>query len=146
VISKFSFLRIEANYTFNLLLVCSCRGNTISVGVVSPYREQVVYLDSKLTTKDEWKNILDVEVQSVDGFQGGEKDIIIISTVRTGKKIGFLSDDRRTNVALTRARYLLFFFSNLCGEHHAIYFSLLRMLCRDSVRNSVEGLVINHES
>jgi senataxin len=91
-----------------LYKVCSCRGNSkISVGVIAPYRAQVLFLDSKLSTKDKWKNTLDVEVKSIDGFQGGEKDIIIISTVRTGKNIGFLKDRQRTNVALTRARFCL---------------------------------------
>lgn len=91
-----------------LYKVCSCRGNSkISVGVIAPYRAQVLFLDSKLSTKDKWKNTLDVEVKSVDGFQGAEKDIIIFSTVRTGRKIGFLSNRQRTNVALTRARFCL---------------------------------------
>lgn len=49
-----------------------------------------------------------VSIRSVDGFQGGEEDIIIISTVRSNGRgaIGFLSNQQRTNVALTRARYL----------------------------------------
>lgn len=49
-----------------------------------------------------------VSVRSVDGFQGGEEDIIIISTVRSNKngKIGFLDNRQRANVALTRARYV----------------------------------------
>ena len=50
-----------------------------------------------------------IEVNTVDGYQGREKNIILISCVRTGKKgIGFLSDARRLNVALTRAKYAVF--------------------------------------
>ncbi|GLJ34022.1 hypothetical protein SUGI_0684210 [Cryptomeria japonica] len=89
-----------------------CReGLKISVGVISPYNAQVSYLEGRLMKKDEWKNTIDVEVKSVDGFQGGEKDIIIISTVRT-ENIGFLSDHRRANVALTRARFCLWIVGN----------------------------------
>lgn len=52
-----------------------------------------------------------MDVRSVDGFQGGEKDVIIISAVRSNanRSIGFLSSSQRVNVALTRARYCCFF-------------------------------------
>ncbi|GLJ34036.1 hypothetical protein SUGI_0684510 [Cryptomeria japonica] len=95
-----------------LFKVCAARQMRISVGVISPYSAQVRYLESKLTSKDEWMNNIDIEVKSVDGFQGGEKDIIIISTVRTNNNIGFLSDWRRANVALTRARFCLWIVGN----------------------------------
>ncbi|KAL2897301.1 putative helicase MAGATAMA 3 [Bienertia sinuspersici] len=83
----------------------------ISIGIISPYKAQVNAIEQKL---EETKSIgenggFTVSVRSVDGFQGGEEDVIIISTVRcngTGS-VGFLSDCRRTNVALTRARYCL---------------------------------------
>ena len=55
-----------------------------------------------------------VNVRSVDGFQGGEEDIIIISTVRSNGmgKVGFLSNRQRTNVSLTRAKYAIIAYAN----------------------------------
>ena len=53
----------------------------------------------------------DIEVNTVDGYQGREKDIIIISTVRT-QSLGFLRDYRRMNVAITRAKHMLWIVGN----------------------------------
>ncbi|WP_020475618.1 AAA domain-containing protein [Zavarzinella formosa] len=71
-----------------------------SIGVISPYRAQVRLLRDKLA------DVPDLEVDSVDGFQGREKEAIVISFVRSNHEgeIGFLGDTRRTNVAFTRAR------------------------------------------
>ncbi|CAN5221462.1 AAA domain-containing protein [soil metagenome] len=71
-----------------------------SIGVITPYRAQVRLL------RDLFADVPDLEVDSVDGFQGREKEAIIISLVRSNVKgeIGFLADTRRTNVAFTRAR------------------------------------------
>ena len=79
----------------------------ISVGVVSPYAAQVVAIQDKIGVKFEQVDGFSVKVKSVDGFQGGEEDIIIISTVRSNSSgsIGFISSPQRANVALTRARY-----------------------------------------
>jgi len=75
--------------------------------VISPYAAQVSSIQHKLGRKYEKKEGFTIKVKSVDGFQGGEEDVIIISTVRSnrGNNIGFLSSSQRTNVALTRARY-----------------------------------------
>ncbi|KAE8637320.1 hypothetical protein CSA_019106 [Cucumis sativus] len=83
----------------------------ISIGIISPYNAQVSSIQEKLGRKYEKKNNegFGVKVKSIDGFQGGEEDVIIISTVRSnnGHNIGFLSNKQRTNVALTRARFCL---------------------------------------
>ena len=70
------------------------------IGVITPYRAQVRRLRERLA------DVPDVEVDSVDGFQGREKEAVAISLVRSNPegKIGFLADARRLNVALTRAR------------------------------------------
>jgi superfamily I DNA and/or RNA helicase len=78
----------------------------LSVGVISPYAAQVVAIREKLGRKYDNLDGFAVKVKSIDGFQGGEEDIIIISTVRCNSygSIGFVSNHQRTNVALTRAR------------------------------------------
>lgn len=75
------------------------------IGVISPYAEQVRYLRTQIS-EDGFAKDLDIEVDSIDGFQGQEKDVIYISLVRSNEngEIGFLADERRLNVALTRAR------------------------------------------
>ncbi|KAE8646153.1 hypothetical protein Csa_015585 [Cucumis sativus] len=80
----------------------------ISVGVVSPYLAQVEAIKENIGRDYSNCSSFSVKVSSVDGFQGGEKDIIIISTVRSNRSssIGFLSSNQRTNVALTRARWI----------------------------------------
>ncbi|KAH9698631.1 hypothetical protein KPL71_024082 [Citrus sinensis] len=86
----------------------------VSIGVVSPYTAQVVAIRKKIGSEYENKDGFTVKVKSVDGFQGGEEDIIIISTVRcnTGGSIGFISNPQRVNVALTRARHCLWILGN----------------------------------
>ena len=79
----------------------------ITVGIISPYKEQVQYLTQLIAADEELKNApAKIVVKTVDGFQGQERDIIYISLVRSNdtKEIGFLNDIRRMNVALTRAR------------------------------------------
>jgi superfamily I DNA and/or RNA helicase len=80
------------------------------VGVISAYRSQIGILESAIApnNKQLWKN-LHIIIHTVDAFQGGECDIIIYDLVRSNKnkKLGFTSDDRRLNVALSRAKQLL---------------------------------------
>ncbi|CAM8950584.1 unnamed protein product [Rhodiola kirilowii] len=91
----------------------SSRGN-LSVGVISPYTAQVVAIQERLGRKYENIDGFQIKVKSVDGFQGGEEDIVIISTVRSNSagSIRFLSIHQRTNVALTRARHCLWILGN----------------------------------
>ncbi|XP_076911050.1 uncharacterized protein LOC143568900 [Bidens hawaiensis] len=84
-------------------------GKKLAIGVVSSYAAQVVSIQEKLAKKYEKLDGFSVKVKTVDGFQGGEEDIIILSTVRSNShgSVGFLSSPQRSNVALTRARYIL---------------------------------------
>ncbi|KAL0413737.1 UNVERIFIED_CONTAM: Helicase SEN1 [Sesamum radiatum] len=86
----------------------------LSIGLISPYAAQVVAIGDKLPQTFQNHEKFKVKVKSIDGFQGGEEDIIIISTVRSnnGGSIGFLSSPQRTNVALTRARHCLWILGN----------------------------------
>ncbi|KAI3778679.1 hypothetical protein L2E82_08062 [Cichorium intybus] len=86
----------------------------LSIGVVSPYAAQVVSIEEKLRYKYEKCDGFSVTVKSIDGFQGGEEDIIILSTVRSNSRgsVGFISSPQRTNVALTRARHCLWILGN----------------------------------
>lgn len=82
--------------------------NTPSIALISPYREQVIHIKQQL---EEDPNLQDrsISINTIDGFQGQEKDVIYISLVRSNEKaeIGFLKDYRRMNVAMTRARMQL---------------------------------------
>ncbi|PNT69243.1 hypothetical protein BRADI_3g51900v3 [Brachypodium distachyon] len=87
----------------------------LSVGVVSPYKGQVRAIQEKLgKTYEVRPGEFSVKVRSVDGFQGAEEDIIIISTVRSNAagSVGFLNNVNRTNVALTRAKHCLWILGN----------------------------------
>jgi hypothetical protein len=82
---------------------------SLSIGVITFYRWQ----KEKLTLMAEGQGFKEVEVNTVDGFQGAEKDVIIISCVRSGNSIGFLEEGERLNVALTRAKRALIVIGNI---------------------------------
>ncbi|MES2138560.1 MAG: AAA domain-containing protein [Bacteroidota bacterium] len=82
-------------------------GKRITIGIISPYKEQVQYLINKVEEDEDFNNYRSqIAIKTVDGFQGQERDVIYISLVRSNdlKEIGFLNDIRRMNVALTRAK------------------------------------------
>ncbi|MEZ3518492.1 MAG: AAA family ATPase [Muribaculaceae bacterium] len=87
----------------------------VDVGIISPYRAQVQYLRSLIRRVPFFKPFRHlISVNTVDGFQGQERDVIIVSLVRSNDAgdIGFLRDLRRMNVAITRARMKLLIIGN----------------------------------
>lgn len=79
----------------------------ITIGIISPYKEQVILLQELLPQQEDIQKFLSwISVKTIDGFQGQERDVIYISLVRSNDsgEIGFLNDTRRMNVALTRAK------------------------------------------
>ncbi|KAB1211384.1 putative ATP-dependent helicase C29A10.10c [Morella rubra] len=87
----------------------------VSIGVISPYKGQVFAIEQKVQKYSAYSDDgFTVSVRTVDGFQGAEEDLIIISTVRSNGdgEVGFLSIWQRANVALTRARYCLWILGN----------------------------------
>ncbi|CAI5532598.1 unnamed protein product [Closterium sp. Naga37s-1] len=112
---------VEAALVLTLLhrLAHACRGvathtqggTGLKVGVISPYKRQVEALQGAVQVQARegaWRQLL-VEAGTVDGFQGRECDVIILSTVRcnTAGSIGFVADPRRLNVAVTRAHHAM---------------------------------------
>ncbi|KAL0773308.1 hypothetical protein Bca101_038459 [Brassica carinata] len=104
---------VIAEIISNLSKVSSERRMKVNVGVISPYKGQVRAIQERVSSLPSGQ-LLTLNVRSVDGFQGGEEDIIIISTVRSNGngKVGFLSNRQRANVALTRARHCLWVVGN----------------------------------
>ena len=107
---------------------------SIDVGIISPYRAQVQYL-KKLIKKYEffkpYRRL--ISVNTVDGFQGQERDVILISLVRSNDEgqIGFLKDLRRMNVAMTRARMKLIILGNKdTMTKHPFYKKLWEYVCK----------------
>ena len=108
----------EANLTLSLLQIYFQRvgkqrilDDRIDVGIISPYRAQVQYLKRLIKKRAFFKPFRHlITVNTVDGFQGQERDVVLISLVRANDtgQIGFLRDLRRMNVAITRARMKLF--------------------------------------
>jgi ATP-dependent RNA/DNA helicase IGHMBP2 len=91
---------VEAELVIKKVHELLSRGLTSDqIAIISPYSAQVKLLREKLKQ-------LDIEIDSVDGFQGREKEVVIVSLVRSNREgeVGFLADTRRMNVALTRAR------------------------------------------
>ena len=109
----------------------------IDFGLISPYKAQVQYLRNKIKTNAALRPYRSLfTVNTVDGFQGQERDVIFISLVRANEdgQIGFLNDLRRMNVAITRARMKLV----ILGEKttlakHAFYRKLIEYIEKEVI-------------
>ncbi|EEF49717.1 ATP-dependent helicase NAM7, putative [Ricinus communis] len=137
------FNRIEVSKVVEIIRKLQCTDiNETDIGVITPYRQQVLKIKKALET---WE-MSDVKVGSVEQFQGQEKEVIIISSVRSTVKhndfertycLGFLSNPKRFNVAVTRARSLLI----IVGNPHIIskdpYWEEILWYCVDN--NSYQG-------
>jgi len=92
-----------------------------SIGIISPYKAQVLHIRNEIERDERLAPIEQITVNTIDSFQGQERDVIYISLVRSneGGEIGFLSDHRRMNVAMTRARMKLIMIgdSGTLGAH-----------------------------
>lgn len=101
------------------------------IGIITPYEGQRSYIVSSMQANGTLKKELykEIEVASVDAFQGREKDYIVLSCVRSNdhQGIGFLNDPRRLNVALTRAKYGVVILGNpkVLSKHPLWHFLLL---------------------
>ncbi|MBX2844411.1 MAG: AAA family ATPase [Flammeovirgaceae bacterium] len=118
---------------------------TFSVGLISPYKAQVQYLREKFNEDIDLTVFSDfVDINSIDGFQGQERDIIYISLVRSNDKnvIGFLNDIRRLNVALTRAKKKLVVIGDSSTlSNHSFYNSFLAYIDKiDSYKSAWEWI------
>lgn len=116
------------------------------IGVITPYEGQRSYIVNHMQTHGKLRKEFykEVEVASVDAFQGREKDYIILSCVRSNdhQGIGFLSDPRRLNVALTRAKYGLVLLGNpKVLSKHPLWHRLLTHYKEKNVL--VEGVLSN---
>lgn len=103
------------------------------IAVITPYAAQARLLRDLIASQG-------IEVDTVDGFQGREKEAIVISLVRSNSKgeVGFLADTRRTNVALTRARRKLIVFGDSSTlANHEFYLRLLDYFEREDVYGTV---------
>ena len=116
------------------------------IGIITPYEGQRSYVVQNMANAGSFKKDLyrEIEVASVDAFQGREKDFIVLSCVRSNEHqgIGFLSDPRRLNVALTRARYGLVILGNpkVLAKHPLWHYLLLHFKERGCL---VEGPLTN---
>ncbi|EDW07691.2 regulator of nonsense transcripts 1 homolog [Drosophila mojavensis] len=122
------------------------------IGIITPYEGQRAYLVQYMQYQGSLHSRLyqEIEIASVDAFQGREKDIIIMSCVRSNERqgIGFLNDPRRLNVALTRAKYGIIIVGNpkvlakqQLWNHLLNFYKDRKVLVEGSLNNLKESLI-----
>ncbi|XP_023013225.1 regulator of nonsense transcripts 1 homolog [Leptinotarsa decemlineata] len=122
------------------------------IGVITPYEGQRAYLVQYMQYQGSLHSKLyqEIEIASVDAFQGREKDIIIMSCVRSNEHqgIGFLNDPRRLNVALTRSKYGIIIVGNPkvlskqpLWNHLLSFYKEQKVLCEGPLTNLKESLI-----
>ena len=114
----------------------------IDFGLISPYKAQVKYLRSKIKKSAVLKPIKQqLSINTIDGFQGQERDVVMISLVRSNDdgRIGFLSDLRRMNVAITRARMKVMIVGDASTLQHHKFYAQLRAYIEQLAPESQHG-------
>ncbi|KAE8646088.1 probable RNA helicase SDE3 [Cucumis sativus] len=138
------FNRIEVSKVVEIVRKLADGGNLTeeNIGVITPYRQQVLKIRKAFDSLD----MIDIKVGSVEQFQGQERQVIIVSTVRSTIKhnefdktycLGFLSNPRRFNVAVTRAISLLVIIGNPHIINQDVYWNKLLWQCVD--KESYQG-------
>ena len=119
----------EANVVMNLVKALLSVGvPSDNIGVVSAYGAQASYLSMEMA-----KNRIRVKISTIDSFQGSQRDYIIITTARSGgTNLGFLNDERRMNVSITRARCFLAVVGNADTLSSNFYWSSFVDYCREN--------------
>lgn len=107
----------------------------LTIGIITPYKQQqenLIEQLNELITDEQLKK--KIQIKTIDGFQGEERDIIYISFVRSNREgeIGFLSDVRRTNVAITRAKKKLIMIGDSATLAHNDFYKQLIEYCEAS--------------
>lgn len=139
-------LRILDNYVKNIMQN-GINGEKVTVndiGIISPYRGQRDRIIETFQYRAELSNI---EVGTVDSFQGKEKKIIILSTVRSQTRhVGFLRNEKRLNVALTRAKCLLIIIGNASTLQRCQIWNKFVAFCYENCAIVGDSSAIDHKN
>ncbi len=126
----------------------SLNEDSYTIGIITPYRAQVDHLKKRVENSPALESILPlITINTVDAFQGQERDIIAISLVRSNDKgeVGFLGDIRRTNVAMTRAkRKLIIIGDSATLGSHPFYLELLDYMEQNGFYKSAWEVMENY--